>query len=75
MIREGTKVKWSRPNGSAQGRVENVYYHNVFKTINGEEKKLRATRECPAYLIKKSDGQPVLKSCTEVREYDPLKTQ
>jgi len=66
MIREGTCVSWAWGAGRGRGTVEEVYREPVVKTIDGNDIKRDASEDNPAYLIRQDDGQPVLKSASEV---------
>ena len=70
MIRVGTKVQWKWSGNYAKGTVVEIYYADISKTIDGTEVSREATAREPAYLIKQSDGQRVLKSTTEVSRVD-----
>ncbi len=66
MIKEGTNVQWDWADSKANGEVQEIFKKEVTKTINGEEITRKASQDNPAYLIKQSDGQRVLKSQSEV---------
>ena len=66
MIKKGTEVTWKWGNGSAQGKVEEVFHEDVSRRIDGNTIKRKAGRDDPAYMIKQDNGQMVIKSCTEV---------
>ena len=70
MIKKGTKVEWSWGNGSATGKVSEVYKEKVTKTIKGNEVTRDASDDDPAYLIEQEDGSEVLKSKSEVSRAD-----
>ena len=70
MIREGTEVEWKWGNGKATGKVEEVFNHDVEKTIDGEKISRKASKDCPSYLIIQSDGQRVIKSKSEIQRTD-----
>ncbi|MEO1241020.1 MAG: DUF2945 domain-containing protein [Pseudomonadota bacterium] len=65
---KGDKVEWDWGDGVAKGEVTEVYTADVSKTIKGTEVTRNATGDCPAYGIKQSDGDVVLKSQTEIRK-------
>lgn len=62
----GDTVYWEWGNGTAEGTIEKEYTDDVTLEINGTEISRNATENEPAFLIKQSDGQPVLKSITEI---------
>lgn len=66
MIKQGTRVKWEWGQGTAEGEVKEIYYKDITKSISETEVKRKASRSNPAYLIKQSGGQEVLKSSSEV---------
>ncbi|WP_409432254.1 DUF2945 domain-containing protein [Litorimonas sp. RW-G-Af-16] len=65
---EGTDVKWEWGNGTAKGTIETVYTQKITRTIKGTEVTREASDDEPAYYIKQSDGDAVLKSHTEVEK-------
>jgi len=67
LIRKGTKVEWKWGQGSASGKVSEVFHEDVSRKINGNQVKREATKDEPAYLIKQDDGQKVLKSKSEIK--------
>ena len=66
MIKQGTNVEWKWGGGKAQGEVQEVFHDSVTRTIDGNEVTRDGTKDCPAYLIKQSDGGKVLKLQSEV---------
>jgi hypothetical protein len=66
MIKEGTKVKWSWGNGTAEGTVEESYTQKITKTIKGTEVTHDGEQGNKALFIKQNDGDYVLKSESEV---------
>jgi SLT domain-containing protein len=64
----GTRVSWNWGQGTAEGRIETVYTDDVTRTIKGTEVTRKASDDAPAYYIKQSDGDAVLKSHSEVEE-------
>ena len=63
---KGTKVQWKWGSGTAEGVIEKVYTQKISRQLKGIEVTRDASDECPAYLIKQSDGDEVLKSHTEI---------
>lgn len=62
----GTNVKWSWGNGTASGKISEIFTHDVTRTIKGTEVTRKARSEEPAYMIEQEDGDRVLKSHSEV---------
>jgi hypothetical protein len=67
MIREGTLVSWAWGNGRAQGKVCEIFRHEVTRTLQGAEVTRNGSDNNPAYLIEQDDGDHVLKLQSEVR--------
>jgi len=67
MIREGTIVSWTWGNGRAQGKVREIFRHEVTRTLQGTEVTRNGSEDNPAYLIEQDDGDQVLKLQSEVR--------
>ena len=65
---EGTKVQWDWGNGTASGKIAEVYTQKRTLTIDGNDVTREASEECPSYKIEQADGQVVFKSHSEVRE-------
>jgi len=63
-----TKVQWDWANGTASGKVREVFREKVTRTLQGNEVTRNADDEDPAYLIEQEDGDEVLKSHSEVRK-------
>lgn len=63
----GDKVKWSWGGGHGEGEIVERHTSKVTKTIKGSEVTRNATSDEPAFLIEQSDGDRVLKSCTELQ--------
>ena len=66
MIRSGTKVKWKWGNGTAKGKVEQIYKKTVTKNIKGKKVTRDGEVGNKALYIKQSDGDFVLKLESEV---------
>ncbi|WP_224997233.1 DUF2945 domain-containing protein [Cesiribacter sp. SM1] len=66
MIREGTKVKWNWGSGTAEGKVQKTYDHEVKRTIKGSEITRKGEPGNKALLISQEDGSEVLKLESEV---------
>lgn len=64
----GSKVKWSWGQGSAEGKVADVFKKRVQRTIKGSKITRRATEKNPAYLVEQSDGGKALKSHSELEK-------
>jgi hypothetical protein len=63
---EGIKVEWDWGKGTASGEVEEVHTQKRTLEIDGSEVTREASEDCPAYRIKQSDGQTVMKSHSQV---------
>lgn len=64
----GDEVQWNWGDGTAEGVIEKVYTEKVTRTIKGTEVTRNATNEDPAYYIKQSDDDTVLKSHSEIEK-------
>lgn len=63
---EGTQVKWNWGNGEGKGEIDTVYERKVTRKIDGTEVTRNGSKDEPAYYIKQSDGDAVLKSHSEI---------
>ena len=70
MIKEGTKVKWSWGNGTAEGTVQSTFTKKVTRTIKGNEVTRDGEEGNKALYIKQEDGDAVLKLESEVERVD-----
>ena len=70
MIRQGTKVKWSWGNGTAEGKVQSTHTERVTKTIKGSEVTRDGSDDDHALVIEQEDGTTVLKLASEVERAD-----
>lgn len=61
MIRKGSKVSWKWGQGTAEGKVEEVYKEEVTKTIQGKKITRKGSDSNKALFIKQEDGSSVLK--------------
>ena len=50
-IRIGSLVSWDWGNGTAEGKVKEIYREEVTKEIKGSEITRNGTKDNPAYLI------------------------
>lgn len=66
-FRKGSKVAWDWGNGTATGKIVEVYHEKVTLTLKGADVTRNASAEAPAFRIKQDDGAEVLKSASEVR--------
>jgi hypothetical protein len=66
MIREGTAVKWKWGKGTAQGKVKNIFDHEVTHTIKGTKVTRKGSPENKALYIQQENGNEVLKLESEV---------
>jgi hypothetical protein len=67
-FRKGSKVEWEWGNGTASGKVVEVFREKVTLTLKGAEVTRNATKDDPAYRIRQDDGDEVLKSGGELRK-------
>ena len=65
-ISKGTKVEWNWGQGTASGKVTEVFTESVTRTLKGNEVTRDGSDDTPAYLIEQEDGDEVLKLSTEV---------
>lgn len=65
---EGTKVQWDWGDGSASGKIVQVYTQERTLKIDGNEVTRDASEDCPSYKIEQDDGQEVFKSHSEVEK-------
>lgn len=70
MIREGTKVKWKWGKGTATGKVENTFDHEITHTIKGSKITRKGKPGNKALYIKQENGNEVLKLESEVERND-----
>ena len=68
MIKEGTKVKWSWGNGTAEGKVQSTFTKSVTRNIKGNEVTRDGEEGNKALYIEQDDGDHVLKSESEVEK-------
>ena len=67
-IRTGSTVSWDWGNGSAEGKVQEIYHEEVTKEIKGNKVTRNGTQDNPAYLIEQEDDTKVLKLRSELNE-------
>ena len=65
---KGTRVSWNWGNGTATGKVREVFTDRVTRTLKGSEVTRDADSDNPAYLIEQEDGDEVLKSHSELNQ-------
>ena len=70
MSKEGTKVKWSWGNGTAEGKVQSTFTKSVTRTIKGNEVTRDGEEGNKALYIEQEDGTNVLKLESEVERAD-----
>ena len=70
MIKKGTRVKWEWGNGTAEGKVENIYTTKTTKVIKGNKVTRNAEAGNRAVYIRQDDGDYVLKSENEIERLD-----
>ncbi|MES1930312.1 hypothetical protein SADO_13693 [Salinisphaera dokdonensis CL-ES53] len=62
----GDTVKWNWGQGTADGRIMQIYKERVSKTLKGSEIVREGSDDNPAYLIEQEDGDQVLKLGSEL---------
>ena len=62
----GDTVKWNWGQGTADGRIMQIYKERVSKTLKGSEIVREGSDDNPAYLIEQEDGDQVLKLESEL---------
>lgn len=62
----GDTAQWHWGNGTAQGRITQIYKERVTKTLKGSEIVRDGDENNPAYLIEQEDGSQVLKLASEL---------
>ena len=67
-IRTGSPVSWDWGNGTAEGKVKEIYREEVTKEIKGNKVTRNGTQDNPAYLIEQEDNTKVLKLRSELNE-------
>ena len=67
-MKKGDKVEWNWGGSKAEGTIVKEYDKPVEKTIKGTKVKRNATKDEPAYEIKQTKGNKVLKSESELRK-------
>ena len=70
MIRQGTKVRWTWGNGSAEGKVQETFTKKITRTLKGSEVTRNGSQDDKALLIEQPDGSQVLKLESEVERAD-----
>lgn len=63
---KGDLVEWQWGQGTATGKVQEIFTSKVTRQIKGSEITRNATEDEPAYLIEQEDGDQVLKSHSEL---------
>ncbi len=67
-IRTGSPVSWNWGQGTAEGKVKEIYREEITKQIKDNEVTRKGTQDNPAYLIEQADGAKVLKLRSELNE-------
>ncbi len=66
IMEKGTSVKWKWGQGTAYGKITEVFESPVEKTIKGKKIKRNGSSDNPAFLLEQEDGGKVLKLKSEV---------
>lgn len=71
------QVYWKWLGRKINGKVIEVYFESITKTIKGKNIKRNGSKECPAYLVEAESGNLALKLQTELfaREQKEQKSQ
>lgn len=67
-FRKGSRVTWKWGNGTAEGKIAEVFTEKVTKTIKGKSITRNASKDDPAYLVEQDDGDTALKSASELEK-------
>ena len=70
MIKVGTLVQWKWGNGTATGKVIEIFTEDITKTIKGSAITRKASPENKAFYIAQKNGDKILKSATEIERAD-----
>jgi Hypervirulence associated proteins TUDOR domain len=62
----GDSISWKWGNGEVEGKIIEVHTEDITREIKGKEITRHGTKENPAYLIEKEDGDLVLKLGSEL---------
>jgi hypothetical protein len=66
-LRKGSDVVWIWGAHEARGKIVERFTSDVRRKIGGKTIKRGASKEDPAFLIKQSDDDIVLKSSSEIK--------
>lgn len=66
-FKAGSKVTWQWLGNPIHGKVKEIYYESVIKTIKGKNIKRNGSKEKPAYLVESDAGNSALKLHTELK--------
>lgn len=67
-FKKNQRVSWKWIGGVVQGKVKDVYFETVTRTIKGKQIKRLGSEEKPAYLVESEAGNLALKLHTELTE-------
>lgn len=65
-FKKSAKVQWKWLGGLIDGKVEEIFFEPVTKTIKGKVIKRNGSSEKPAYLVRSEAGNLALKLETEL---------
>lgn len=65
---ENDQVSWKWGQGTAEGKISEIYYSKKTVSIDGNNISKDGTKQNPALLIKQEDGQRVLKLASEIEK-------
>lgn len=63
----GQRVSWREAQGEAEGVVDEVFTTRVTRSIQGRGVTRKASPRRSAYLIRRADGDRLLKSAGEIQ--------
>ena len=66
-LRKGSKVTWTWGGNEAHGKIVDHFTARVTRILQGIKEVREASKEEPAYLILRADGDRVLKVASELR--------
>lgn len=65
-FKAGSKVTWQWLGNPIHGKVKEIFFEPIVKTIKGKNIKRNGSKEKPAYLVESDAGNLALKLHTEL---------
>lgn len=65
-LRTGDTVKWQWSSGEGSGKVKDIFWRRVTRTLKGSKITRVGTADNPAVLIEQENGDEVLKLASEL---------